>query len=89
MDAVSTDDALLRGMVAQDSKVQIVGDSLQPQPYGIVTALKATDFAAFVNSVLANIEADGTWGAVYKADLLGGQGTAPSPPAVPASYPLG
>jgi polar amino acid transport system substrate-binding protein len=88
VDAVSTDDALLRGMVAQDPKVQIVGDSLQPQPYGIVTALKSTDLAAFVNSVLAQMESDGTWARLYEADLTPGT-AAPSPPAVPASYPLG
>ena len=87
VDAVSTDDAILQGMVAQDPQVQITSaKSLGEQPYGIVTAKAKNDLAQFVNGVLAQIEADGTWSSLYQADL--GR-PAPTPPGVPQSYAIG
>jgi polar amino acid transport system substrate-binding protein len=87
VDAISTDDAILRGMAAQDPKVEITdAPSLGDQPYGILTSKTKTDMAQFVNGVLAKIEADGTWAAIFKTDL----GTDPSStPVAPSSYPLG
>jgi polar amino acid transport system substrate-binding protein len=95
---VFTDDAILRGMEAQDPKVKITtapGSDADNQPYGIVTAKDSTDFAKFVNGVLAKILKPGSagtggstsqWAALFANDLH----TDPvSTPKIPSDYPLG
>jgi polar amino acid transport system substrate-binding protein len=87
VDAISTDDAILRGMVAQDPQTQITtAASIQDQPYGIVTAKANKDLSQFVNGVLSQIEANGTWAAIYKQDLGENPTTTPQ---TPNDYPLG
>ena len=95
---VFTDDAILRGMEAQDPKVKITtapGSDQDNQPYGIVTAKAATDFAKFVNGVLAKILKPGSagtggttsqWAALFANDLHTDPG---STPKIPSDYPLG
>jgi polar amino acid transport system substrate-binding protein len=98
IDGVFTDDAILRGMEAQDPKVKITTAKVSEdadQPYGIVTAKKSTDLAKFVNGVLAKIlkpgSADGggaksQWEVLFAKDL----GSDPNgTPKIPANYPLG
>ncbi|HKS46510.1 MAG TPA: transporter substrate-binding domain-containing protein [Amycolatopsis sp.] len=82
VDAVSTDDVILAGMAAQDPYTRVVGDPLADEPYGIAIPQHKEDFVRFVNGVLAEIEADGTWTAAYQrwlGSLL--PGAAPAPPA--------
>ncbi|HEX7660585.1 MAG TPA: glutamate ABC transporter substrate-binding protein, partial [Pseudonocardiaceae bacterium] len=43
VDAVSTDDAILAGMAAQDPNVKIVGPDLENEPYGIAMPLGEDD----------------------------------------------
>ncbi|HEY0436862.1 MAG TPA: glutamate ABC transporter substrate-binding protein, partial [Phenylobacterium sp.] len=76
VDAVFTDDSLLRGMAAQDPHVALTtAGPVQKQPYGIVTAFdpaKPNDLTPFVNSALANLIADSGpngWAQLYTNDL--------------------
>jgi polar amino acid transport system substrate-binding protein len=82
VDAVSTDDVILAGMAAQDRYTEIVGASLAPEPYGIAVPKDNVDMVRFVNGVLDQVRANGTWAASYDhwlGDLL--PGPAPAPPA--------
>ena len=78
--AVSTDDAILAGLKAQDPFTKIVGLPLASQPYGLAISKQHPDFVRFVNAVLAQERADGDWAASY-VRWVSGPGTAPpSPP---------
>ena len=79
VDAVSTDDSILAGLVSQDPYLHIVGPSLSDQPYGIGVNLQNTGLVRFVNGTLERIRRDGTWYALYRKWLTV-LGPAPAPP---------
>ena len=79
VDAVSTDDAILAGLVAQDPYLRIVGPSMGEEPYGIGINLTNTDLVRFVNGTLERIRTDGTWYTLYRRWLTV-LGPAPAPP---------
>ncbi|MGD9618797.1 MAG: glutamate ABC transporter substrate-binding protein [Mycolicibacterium sp.] len=79
VDAVSTDDAILAGLVSQDPYLRIVGPSLNQEPYGIGVNLQNTDLVRFVNGTLERLRRDGTWNTLYRKWLTV-LGPAPSPP---------
>jgi polar amino acid transport system substrate-binding protein len=79
-DAVSTDDSILAGLKTQDPYLQVVGDALSPEPYGIGVKLESTDLQRYVNGVLDRVRADGTWAGIY-ARWLSSLGPTPAPPA--------
>ncbi|HEV7651605.1 MAG TPA: glutamate ABC transporter substrate-binding protein [Actinophytocola sp.] len=81
IDAVSTDDTILAGLVAQDPFTQVVGDSLESEPYGMAIAKGHTDFVRFVNAVIERMRTNGTWTATYNRWLSDLLGPAPAPPA--------
>jgi polar amino acid transport system substrate-binding protein len=81
VDAIGTDDAILTGLHAQDPNTSILSQPFSPEPYGMAISQKHPDFTAFVNGVLAKERADGTWEALYNADLLPYTGQAQTPPA--------
>ncbi|MDV6262853.1 glutamate ABC transporter substrate-binding protein [Rhodococcus yunnanensis] len=83
VDAVSTDDAILAGLAAQDPYLEIVGDSLSPEPYGVGINRDSEDLVRFVNGTLARIRSDGTWNRLYNRWLTV-LGPSPGPPT--ASY---
>jgi len=64
--AISTDDAILYGLAAQDPFTKVVGPSLEDEPYGLAMSKQHPDFVRFVNAVLAQEESDGAWEASYK-----------------------
>lgn len=78
-DAVSTDDSILAGLVAQDPYLHIVGPSLNEEPYGIGINLQNTGLVRFVNGTLERIRRDGTWNTLYRKWLTV-LGPAPAPP---------
>jgi len=81
VDAVSTDDAILVGLQAQDSATHIVGSAFSSEPYGMAISKAHPDFTSFVNGVLAQVRADGTWTQIYDTWLLPHiPGPAPAPP---------
>ncbi|CAN5685179.1 glutamate ABC transporter substrate-binding protein [soil metagenome] len=80
VDAVSTDDAILAGLVAQDPYLHIVGPNLNQEPYGIGINLDNTGLVRFVNATLERIRRDGTWNTLYRKWLTV-LGPAPAPPS--------
>ena len=80
VDAISTDDALLKGLAHQDPNVDVVGDSIAEEPYGIGVKKENKDLVRFVNGVLEKIRDDGTWQRLYEGRLQE-LGPSPGPPA--------
>ena len=56
VDAVSTDDVILTGMIIQDDSLKLVGDELTAEPYGAGIKKGDTEFAEFVNGVLDGVQ---------------------------------
>ena len=79
VDAISTDDAVLAGLATQDPNVEVVGDSIAVEPYGVGIKKENEDLVRFVNGVLDEMRADGTWKRLYDARLRG-LGPTPDPP---------
>ena len=79
VDAVSTDDSILAGLVSQDPYLHIVGPNMGTQPYGIGVQLDNTGLVKFVNGTLERIRRDGTWNTLYRKWLTV-LGPAPAPP---------
>jgi polar amino acid transport system substrate-binding protein len=80
VDAVSTDDTILAGMVAQDPNTKIVGGAIAPEPYGLAMPKQDSDFVSFVNGVLQQIRGDGQWTKAYDTWVGGHLGATPKPP---------
>jgi polar amino acid transport system substrate-binding protein len=81
VDAISTDDVVLRGLAHQDPTVEVIGQSVAVEPYGIGIKKENTDLVRFVNGVLEKIRDDGTWQRLYDARLqeLGPSAGPPEP----------
>ncbi|GAB7066591.1 glutamate ABC transporter substrate-binding protein [Mycobacterium hodleri] len=79
VDAVSTDDSILAGLVSQDPYLHIVGPSMAREPYGIGINKENTGLVRFVNGTLERIRRDGTWNTLYRKWLTV-LGPAPAPP---------
>jgi polar amino acid transport system substrate-binding protein len=79
IDAVSTDDSILAGLVEEDPYLHIVGPNMATQPYGIGINLNNTGLVRFVNGTLDRIRRDGTWNTLYRKWLTV-LGPAPAPP---------
>ena len=84
VDAITTDDAILVGITAQDPYLQIVGPRLNAEPYGVGIAKSTrrnnTDgLVRQVNSTLERIRNDGTWNRMYST-WLSGLGPSPGMP---------
>ncbi len=79
IDAVSTDDSILAGLVEEDPYLHIVGPNMATQPYGIGITLDNTGLVRFVNGTLERIRRDGTWNTLYRKWLTV-LGPAPAPP---------
>src|SRR5215470_17103112 len=79
VDAVSTDDSILAGLVSQDPYLHIVGPSLNEEPYGIGINLANTGLVRFVNGTLERVRHDGTWNTLYRKWLTV-LGPPPAPP---------
>ena len=79
VEAITGDDTILAGFVAQDPYAKVVGEAFSAEPYGIGVAADQVDLVQFVNGVLDQAKADGTWAASYDR-WLGALGPAPAPP---------
>lgn len=70
VDAITTDDAILAGMAAQDPNLQIVGAQVAAEPYGVGIAQSSpgnnTDgLVRQVNKTLERIRSDGRWNEMF------------------------
>ncbi len=79
VDAVSTDDSILAGLVSQDPYLHIVGPNMDTQPYGIGVNQNNPGLVRFINGTLERIRRDGTWNTLYRKWLTI-LGPAPVPP---------
>ncbi len=61
VDAVSTDNVILTGMIIQDDTLKLVGDDLTTEPYGAGIKNNDTEFKEFVDSTIAEFKSDGRW----------------------------
>jgi glutamate transport system substrate-binding protein len=65
VDAVSTDDVILTGMIIQDDTLHLVGDELTTEPYGAGIKKGETEMVDFVNGVFQEMKDDGRWQEIY------------------------
>jgi ABC-type amino acid transport substrate-binding protein len=65
VDAVSTDDVILTGMVIQDPSLQILGLEYTTEPYGIGISEGDAEMKEFVDETLAEYIDSGAWQEAY------------------------
>jgi len=81
-DAVTTDDAILKGYAAQiPSQVKVVGKTFSVEKYGIGLPLEDKALRDKVNDILATSFTDGTWQKIYDG-TLGKSGSPAMPPTL-------
>lgn len=82
IEAVSSTDGVMLGMVRQDRTLHMPGPRFTDEPHGIAMREADQDMVRFVNGVLEQMRRDGTWVALYRKwlDGLDGAGVVPSPP---------
>ena len=66
VDAVSTDDVILTGMIIQDDTLKLAGDGYTTEPYGAGIADGDAEFKEFVDGVISDYMSDGRWAAAYE-----------------------
>ncbi|GLZ55811.1 ABC transporter substrate-binding protein [Actinomycetospora sp. NBRC 106378] len=82
VDAVTTDDAILKGFAAQDpQQLKVVGQVFSEEPYGVGVPRDDVAFRTKVNDLIQQAETDGTWQRIYDA-TLGKSGAPATPPAI-------
>jgi glutamate transport system substrate-binding protein len=84
VDAVTTDNVILTGLVAGNPEgFELVGSPFTEEPYGIGLKKDDTDFRTFVNDALEESFSNGDWAAAWDrtAGTITGQ-EAPEPPKV-------
>lgn len=81
VDAISADEPILVGLIAQDRNLRIVGESIGSGAYAVGVAKGSDDLVRYVNAVLDRIRVDGTWQRIYNQRLSAlGQSTEPPQP---------
>ncbi|MGW7362847.1 glutamate ABC transporter substrate-binding protein [Streptomyces sp. NPDC054841] len=83
VDAVTTDDAILKGYAAQhEGRLKVIGKTFSKEPYGIGLAKDDSALREAINDALEAVEHDGYWSKAYNATL--GKSGAPlsEPPMV-------
>jgi len=66
VDAISTDDVILTGMIIQDDSLHLVGDELTQEPYGAGIKKGNTELKEFVDGVFSEYKEDGRYGKTYE-----------------------
>jgi glutamate transport system substrate-binding protein len=84
VDAVTTDNVILTGLVAGNPDgFELVGNPFTKEPYGIGLKKGDTEFRNFINDVLEESFQDGSWADAWDATAGAISGTeAPEPPTV-------
>jgi glutamate transport system substrate-binding protein len=82
VDAVSTDDVILTGMIIQDDTLKLVGDPLTQEPYGAGIKKDSPEMVEFVNGVFQEVKDDGTWMKLYDEWIGKYTGEPGEPPAI-------
>jgi glutamate transport system substrate-binding protein len=85
VDAVTTDDAILKGYAAAEpDKFKVVGKTFSSEPYGIGLPKDDKAFKDKVTSILQTALDDGTWDKIY-ANTLGKSGSPATKPTLDKS----
>jgi glutamate transport system substrate-binding protein len=80
--ALTTDNVILAGLAANSGgEFEVVGNPFTEEPYGIGLAKDDTDFRMFINDVLEEAFADGSWAAAWES-TAGTVLPLPDPPTV-------
>jgi glutamate transport system substrate-binding protein len=80
VDAVTTDDAILKGFAAQSpDQLKVVGKPFSEEKYGIGLPHGDKKMRDAVNDILEKSFTDGTWGKIYQG-TLGKSGSPAQPP---------
>ena len=67
VDAVSTDDVILAGMIIQDDTLKLTEDEpLTTEPYGAGLPKDDAEFKEFVDGVLEEYKSGGGWAEAYE-----------------------
>jgi glutamate transport system substrate-binding protein len=82
IDAISTDDVILTGMIIQDDSLEMVGDPLTTEPYGVGIKEGDKQLKDFVDGVLQQVEQDGRWEETYQEWVGRHIGREEQPPAM-------
>ena len=82
VDAVSTDDVILTGMIIQDDTLKLVGDPLTQEPYGAGIKKGETEMVEFVNGVFQELKDNGTWMKLYEQWIGKYTGEPGEPPTI-------
>jgi polar amino acid transport system substrate-binding protein len=80
IDAISTTDTVLLGMVRQDPTLKIAGEPMTDEPHGLALRESEPDMIRFVNGVLDQTRQNGRWQEIYR-NWLGELGPGRTPPA--------
>lgn len=81
VDAITGDDTVLAGLAAQDPYAVVTSaPAMSDEPYGLAFNKEDVYLVRYVNRVLAELEQDGRWTAIYNRWLSGALGKAPAPP---------
>jgi polar amino acid transport system substrate-binding protein len=81
VDGIISDDTVVAGFASQDPYAEVSPKTLSAEPYGLGFQPRQTDLVRYVNALLEQMRADGTWVKLYNQWLratLGG-GTQPTP----------
>jgi glutamate transport system substrate-binding protein len=82
VDAVTTDDAILKGFASEDpDNLKVIGKPFSEEPYGIGLPLEDKALRDKVNDILEEANEDGTWQDIYDT-TLGKSGSKASPPKI-------
>ena len=82
VDAVTTDDAILKGYAATaPDQLRVVGKTFSTEKYGIGLPKDDKALRGQVNTILEKSATDGTWKAIYD-ETLGKSGSPGTPPAL-------
>jgi len=65
VEAVSTDDVILTGMIIQDDTLKLVGEELTQEPYGAGVKKDNEELTNLVNQVFTKYKQDGRWQKTY------------------------
>lgn len=65
-DTLTTDNAILFGMMKQDPGYEVVGDTFTEEPYGMAIVKGDTGFAGVVNELLKDMKASGQYDKLYE-----------------------
>jgi glutamate transport system substrate-binding protein len=66
IDAISTDDVILTGMIIQDDTLEMVGDELTTEPYGAGIKEGDKQLQRFVSETLEAAQEDGRWDEAFQ-----------------------